>query len=353
MDKKETKDNETQSRSETPLFRKEVIIHKKGSFLGKTVLVSPISFSVWIISAFCIALAIVLFLTFGKYVRRQAVQGILVPDKGIINIYAKNPGIVTKSFIHQGDQVKKGQLLYLISTEQETLSEKSLSVQQINLLEQQIEMQKIRINTLEKDIKRYDKLLKQHFISEVDYQKRYDEFLAAKIELQTLIQNLNQAKGQTDYAIRAPRDGVISVSIAMQGDRVTLEKHLATIIPEGAKLQGRLFVPSRAIGFVKPGQRVLLKYQAYPYQRFGLHESTITSVDKSIILPQEITLPIHQEEPFYRVIVSLKKQTVTAYGKPYSLTAGMLIEAVILGEERNLWQWIMDPVFSLRGSLAS
>jgi membrane fusion protein len=347
------KDNSQQNAAKTTLFRKEALEHKKGSRLGKTIIAAPISFSVWTCGIFLIAFSIGLFLYFGKYSRRQAVQGTLVPDKGILYIYARKPGIVIETFVVQDEQVQKGQLLYLISTEQETLSDKSLSVQHVELLEKQIEVQKNRVTSFEQNIERYKKLLKQNFISEENYQKHYDEYLTAKLELQRLENSLTQAKGETDYAIKAPSSGIVSALIADKGSRVTENKPLAALIPQDSQLQGQLFVPSHAIGFIKPGQKVLLKYRAYPYQRFGLYESTVIGIDKSILLPQDISLPIALDEPFYRVTVKLTKQTVTVYGKPYSLTAGMLLDAAILGEKRNLWQWIMDPVYSLKGNLKS
>lgn len=133
---------EEKNDAETPLFRKEALHAKKGSYFGKTLIVASLSFSVWALGLFVIAVAIGLFLYFGEYAKRQIVQGVLIPDTGLMTVYAKNPGIVVNKFVHQGEEVKKGQLLYLISTEQEALTEQSLSAQQITLLEKQIEVQK-------------------------------------------------------------------------------------------------------------------------------------------------------------------------------------------------------------------
>ena len=84
---------------------------------------------------------------FGKYAKRQDVRGMLIPNKGLINVYAKNPGVVAKSFVKQGEQVAKGQLLYLISTEQHTLSEQGAVEQQVKLLEKQIALQEDKLKT--------------------------------------------------------------------------------------------------------------------------------------------------------------------------------------------------------------
>lgn len=343
----------SQSQSENSLFRKEVLQRKKSNYLGKTIIIAPISFLFWSIGIFIIAVALVMFLCFGKYTKRQEVHGILAPNKGLVNIYPEKPGIVIEQFIQQGDEIKKGQLLYSISTEQHTLTDQSLPVQQIASLEKQIEMQKSRITVCEKDVESYKQLLDQRFVSEAEYRKHYDSYLSAKLSLHDLEYRLSEVKGRGDYAIRAPADGTVAALTTMIGDRVTERNLLISIIPKGAELQGTLYVPTDAIGFIKPGQKVLLKYQAYPYQQFGLYESIIYSVDKSILSPEDIRVLVPLKSPFYRVIVSLRQQTVTVYGEPYPLVPGMLLEAIILGEEHSIWQWIMRPIYSLKGSLTS
>jgi membrane fusion protein len=351
-------------KKDIPLFRQEALQHKKGSYLGKAIIASPISFSLWAWGIFIIAVALGLFLYFGKYAKRQEVIGMLVPNKGLIHVYANAQGIVVNRYVQQGDKVTKGQLLYLISTERHTLSDQGAYAQQAELLEKQIALLKNRLALYEKNLSRYKQLLAERFVSEEEYQKYYDNYLSVEVSLRETEQKLVQAKGGGDYALRASDDGVISTLVAMVGDRVTENKPLVTIVPRGAVLQGVLFVRSDAIGFVKIGQKVLLKYDAYPYQNFGLYESTIESIDKSILFPKDIELQLNinpyvsssaaaygSNEPFYRVIVALKQQTVMVYGKPYPLTPGMTLRGSMIGDERHIWQWVLYPIYSLRGSL--
>lgn len=352
-------EDQNQESSETPLFRQEVIQAKKGSYFGKTLIVTPIAISIWSFGMFFIAVLVGLYLYFGEYTKRQTVEGVLVPDKGLITIYAKSTGgVVAKKFVQQGDEVIKGQLLYVISTEQESATEPGITAQQVALLEKQIESQKNKIAMFEKKAASFEELLQQHYISEIDYQKRKDEYLTAKIQLNTYEKELSQAKGGGEYAIRAPEDGTISTLIALVGSHATADTQLCAIVPKNSQLEGELFVPTSKAGFVKIGQRVLLKYKAYPYQKFGLYEATVSRIDKSILSPQDIakafSINVRQQdqtEVFYRVIVTLAKQTVTVYGQPYPLTAGMALEGVILGEKRNIWQWALEPIYSLRGNM--
>ena len=58
------------------------------------------------------------------------------------------------------------------------------------------------------------------------------------------------------------------------------------------------------------------------------------------------------QEPFYRVVVALRTQTVQAYGKAERLKPGMVLDADILGEKRSLIEWVFEPLYSLKGKLS-
>ncbi len=129
-----------------------------------------------------------------------------------------------------------------------------------------------------------------------------------------------------------------------------MKRHLG-LGEQDARFHADLFVPTRAIGFIEPGQSVLLRYSAFPYQQFGIHEGTVEKVTQTILLPNELDVPVQLEEPVYRVSVVPKEQTITAYGRELDLQAGMLLEASILLEGRSLGEWLLAPIYSLRGSL--
>ena len=63
---------------------------------------------------------------------------------------------------------------------------------------------------------------------------------------------------------------------------------IATIVPDGAELHARLFVPTRAIGRVHPGQAVAIRYEAFSYQKYGTFKGRIADVSNSVLLPQEV-----------------------------------------------------------------
>jgi membrane fusion protein len=47
--------------------------------------------------------------------------------------------------------------------------------------------------------------------------------------------------------------------------------------------------------------------------------------------------------------LKLKQQSVFAYGKPVNLKPGMLLEASIILEHRRLYEWVLEPLFSIAG----
>jgi membrane fusion protein len=174
-------------------------------------------------------------------------------------------------------------------------------------------------------------------------------------EVAALDQALAEAEAARETVIAAPEDGTVTGLRAASGSSVGTDAPLMTLVPAGARLEARLYGPSRAIGFVRPGQRVLMRYEAFPHQKFGRYEGVVKSVSRSTVGAAELggdqaTLEgIAPGEPVYRVAVELGSQTATAYGEQVALQPGMKLEADVLIETRHLYEWVLDPLHSLTG----
>ncbi len=113
-------------------------------------------------------------------------------------------------------------------------------------------------------------------------------------------------------------------------------------------------MPSAAIGFVRVGDPVLLRYQAFPYQKFGQYQASVVSIARNALSAAELAtsgIQSASDRTYYRITVALKSQTVTAYGKPQALEAGMTLQADILQERRRLYEWVLEPLYSMTGKL--
>ncbi|WP_353172927.1 HlyD family secretion protein [Acinetobacter rudis] len=292
--------------------------------------------------------------------------------------------ITRMHYIHQ-DQKKT--ILNQISSLNETLAKVK------NLMINQQE----RIHLAQKNQQRYSNILNENAISREEFESKKIEHLAQlsqyeslqrekillekqlaeqKINLSGLgdkqnneieqlerllsknTQELIEMQSREHIAIQASSSGVISTINAEVGQFVDSSKPLLTILPENVPLIAQLYVPSRAIGFIKEGDQVLLRYQAYPYQKFGNAKARVLSVAKTALASQNLQTigvisPQEQfnNEPVYLVRVKPEKQIMKAYGKDMPLQVGMTLEGDIMHEKRKLYEWVLEPLFSITGKL--
>jgi len=111
-------------------------------------------------------------------------------------------------------------------------------------------------------------------------------------------------------------------------------------------------LPTRSAGFVQQGHHARLRFDAFPYQRFGFINSEINRIDRALIMPNEVSLPISFQEPVYRLRAQLDVQHIKAFGKNFNLKSGMLFEADIMLEQRTLIEWLLEPLYSLKGRVS-
>jgi len=178
--------------------------------------------------------------------------------------------------------------------------------------------------------------------------------------LQTQISHIDQqlakSEAQRSIEIRAPGAGTVTAVLGRPGQVVGVGSPLLTILPGRTTMQAELLAPSSAIGFIHPGQRVLLRYKAFPYQKFGQYWGTVTDVSHAALASEELKsgladkLQPKEGGPMYRVIVMPDRQDVTVYGRSQPLPASMEVEAFVLLDKRPVYQWILEPLYGLRGS---
>jgi membrane fusion protein len=167
-------------------------------------------------------------------------------------------------------------------------------------------------------------------------------------DLSWIEQRIAEVDGRRAYIIKAPTSGRVSTLQATVG-QIADPKHMQLeIIPLDSTLQAQLFFPTRAFGFVRPGQQVRILYDAFPYQKFGTYRASVTKVSQTILTGNDATGPITLKEPAYRVTVAPERPDIDAYGLKMPLQPGMLLKADVILEQRSLMRWLLDPVFSAR-----
>mgnify|MGYP003582802701 CR=1 FL=1 len=269
----------------------------------------------------------------------------------------------------------------------------------------QIKGQGKRVELAAQIIEKYRPLLKQGFISEqqmIEYENEHlnqvSQLDALKREEAGVLRELNTQKQtltdlpdkqgtelsqlnrtmsdltqeglnldlQQEQTVHASKSGYVSTSNVEVGQQVSPSQLLLSIVPGKTELVANLYVPSRAAGFIKANDQVVLRYQAYPYQKFGHARGKILSIAKTAVGKQELAnlggvsadsenpaVQAQANEPVYLVRVKLEKQTVKVYGEEKPLQIGMVAEADILHERKKLYEWVLDPLYSITGKLKS
>ncbi len=167
-------------------------------------------------------------------------------------------------------------------------------------------------------------------------------------QISELQEGMAQNESKRETVIRAPMTGVVTNIAVNQGQSTAADSPLATVVPKGSGMHVELLVPTRAIGFVKPGQEVVLRYEAFPYERFGQYPGRVTDIGRNVWTQGERVGPLSAKEPVYRVDVKMERQNVTALGQEFALRPGMLVNADLLLEKRTLLEWIFEPVMQLK-----
>jgi len=209
--------------------------------------------------------------------------------------------------------------------------------------------QKQKLNSLNQQI-----AAKQNQLTETRYSlEQLPTVMEGKIqslrsELATTEQRIAEVSGRRAYVIRAPAAGRISTLQATVGQFADPRLLQMEIIPNERGLQAELFVPTRAIGFVRTGQHVRILYEAFPYQQFGAYGGRVSKISQTILTKSDASGPIELKEPAYKVTAALDRPDIDAYGKKMPLQADMLLRADIILEKRSLISWLLDPLLSVR-----
>lgn len=233
---------------------------------------------------------------------------------------------------------------------QQYVSQVQLKQQQQAVLEQTSELQALQ---RQKTLVRRNLVQVEQALRELPVQQSLRAAEHTR-ELAQLERERLQTAANGEVLVQAPINGMIASRLVEPGQSVQAGQPLLSLLPAGSQLQARLLVPSRAVGFIEPGDAVVLRYQAFPHQKFGHYDGKVIRVSRNALSSAGLGALIGNAqagEPYYRVLVELSRQSVTAYGKPVPLRPGMLLEADILGERRKLYEWVLEPLYSLSGRL--
>jgi hemolysin D len=164
--------------------------------------------------------------------------------------------------------------------------------------------------------------------------------------------------------LTAPIDGYVQqISVTTIGQVVTTGQELAVITPSEGPLQVEALVANLDIGFVKPGQEVAIKVDAFPFTRFGVVRGKVEkiateAVDESAAkrtlvdatatgspnVSPTASGPGQAQNFVFPVTISLDKTAINIDGQSTPLSPGMTVTAEIRTDSRRVIDYIFSPL---------
>lgn len=302
----------------------------------------------------------------------------------------------------------------------QALTARAASVRlELQQLDQELALAQRRHALAQRNLAKFELLQESGYVSIVQAQQRHEELLewesrllilkrdriqteanlsALTSEIQLIASNLVADKNQIERALAslaqetaengasesrqvlAPHAGAFTGLTNKVGQFVNAGQVLATLLssqcdrnkqtevfecrgtsPDMPTLEVHLYAPSKTIGFVRAGQHVKIRYQAFPYQKFGLYAGKVIDVSMTPFSPAELpaqiagTISANAQaisgsggtESLYRIRVKPALQHIPAYGTNFPIKPGMTLEADIVNDTRRIWEWILEPIVAI------
>jgi hemolysin D len=144
--------------------------------------------------------------------------------------------------------------------------------------------------------------------------------------------------------IVAPVDGVITdVTSTQPGDKLQANTPLGGIAPKGARPVLKAEIAESDRGFLREGLAVKLKFNAFPYQRYGLIDGTLEFISPAA------RPSVQTKQLIYEGRIRLDRDYYEVAGRRYPLHYGMMATAEIVVRERRLIDLALDPFRNIGG----
>ncbi|MDQ4431812.1 MAG: HlyD family secretion protein [Yokenella regensburgei] len=188
-----------------------------------------------------------------------------------------------------------------------------------------------------------------------DFDNRIYQMELQRYELQ---KELVETDVGGEIVVRALSDGRIDSMSVTIGQMVNPGDSLLQVIPKNIENYYLiLWVPNDVVPYLKSGDRVNLRYEAFPAEKFGQFQATVTTVTRTPASTQEMLTyhgapknTLDASVPWYKVIVKPEQQSIVYAGKSLPLENGMKAKSTLFLEKRKIYQWMLSPFYDMKHS---
>ncbi len=161
----------------------------------------------------------------------------------------------------------------------------------------------------------------------------------ARLRAEELVKSEQRGRLQR---LLSPVDGTVArLSIHTVGGVVEPAKPVMIIVPSRGSLEAEVRLLNKDVGFVRVGQNVAVKLEAFPFTRFGTLPGKIVAISTDAVEDEKLGL-------VYPARVRLKRATIDRAGQPVRLTPGMSVTADIRTGDRSIASYLISPINAVR-----
>lgn len=217
----------------------------------------------------------------------------------------------------------------------------------MNQLEADIEQAKLRLKEQENS---YQSLLQSAKLSILRTQEQLKEtqsqITSIESQIAQTISQIQSLKLQLKQRIvRSPIDGIIfEFPVSKPGEVVQPGQRIAQIAPKNTGVVVKASMPIQDSGFLKVGMPVKVKFDAYPYQEYGIVEGEVIWISPDSKVQQT---PEGSSESF-ELEITLNREYVDNGEKRVLLTPGQTANAEVIIRQRRVIDFVLDPFKKLQ-----
>lgn len=178
---------------------------------------------------------------------------------------------------------------------------------------------------------------------------------------QRLVKARNRLKNMT---LRSPAEGIVQASSVFTiGQVVTAGQEIMRVVPGGVTLEVEAYLPNKDIGFVRPGQEVIVKVESFPFTRYGTLTGRVTQIARDAIpLPDAAQIegnPARSSESatfagaqrtqnlVFPITIALEKPELTVDGRAITMSPGMAVTAEVKTGSRRILEYLFSPLIEV------
>lgn len=117
-------------------------------------------------------------------------------------------------------------------------------------------------------------------------------------------------------------------------------QRILTLVPRDAELQVEADIAGSDQGFIKPGDPVKIKFDAFRYLQYGTASGRVRTISGDSFTKRADDLPARQ--PFYRAYVDLTSTALRNVPADFRLVPGMPLTAEIIVGSRTILSYFVE-----------